>query len=91
MTKGGSRPKRRPSDRRGGARPGTGPTVKRLTLDEDTAAALRVLTLARRGITGNAALRPVDVVTQMIQAAWREYTASVEADGGPIDFGASKL
>jgi hypothetical protein len=78
MTKGGARPKRRPTDRRGGARPGTGPTVKRLTLDTDTAAALRALTLARRGITGNASLRPVDIVTQLIQSAWREYTASVE-------------
>jgi hypothetical protein len=84
MTKGGSRPKRRPTDRRGGARPGSGPTIRRLVLDADTAAALRVLTLARRGITGNAALRPVDVVTQLIQSAWREYTASVEeaADEG---------
>jgi hypothetical protein len=80
MTKGGSRPKRRPSDRRGGARPGTGPTVKRLTLDADTAAALRVLTLVRRGVTGNASLRPVDVVSELIRSAWREYTASVEAD-----------
>jgi hypothetical protein len=78
MTKGGARPKRRPTDRRGGARPGTGPTVKRLTLDTDTAAALRALTLARRGITGNASLRPVDVATELIRAAWREYTASVE-------------
>jgi hypothetical protein len=78
MTKGGSRPKRRPSDRRGGARPGSGPTIRRLVLDADTAAALKVLTLVRRGITGNAALRPVDVATELIRAAWREYTASVE-------------
>jgi hypothetical protein len=94
MTKGGSRPKRRRWYRRGGARPGSGPTVKRLVLDDDTAAALKVLTLARRGITGNAALRPVDVAAELIQSAWREYTASVEADAdesGPIDFGASKM
>ncbi len=78
MTSGGPRPKLRRDDSRGGARRGAGPTVRRLQLDKDTAAALRVLTLVRRGITGNNALRPVDVATDLINAAWREYEAGIE-------------
>jgi len=37
---------------KGGARPGSGPTVNRLRLDRETAQMLRILTLARRAATG---------------------------------------
>lgn len=80
MAKGGPRPKTRPDDRRGGARPGSGPAVQRIHLDRDTAAALRVLTLARRGVTGNAAISPVDVVRGLILAAYAEYEAGITDD-----------
>lgn len=77
-THGGARQKVRQDDRRGGARPGAGALVRRLHLDKETATALRVLTLVRRGITGNQALQPVDVATDLINAAWREYNAGIE-------------
>lgn len=77
MTAGGSRPKRRPDDNRGGARPGAGALVRRLQLDKDTAQQLRIMTLARRGVSGNN-LRPVDVATDLIRAAFAEYEAGIE-------------
>lgn len=82
MTSGGSRPKRRSDDNRGGARSGSGPAVRRLILDADTAHALRVLTAVRRGITGNPSLQPIDVATDLINAAWREYSAGIEEHHG---------
>lgn len=71
--RGGARPKRRLDDKRGGARPGSGPTVRRIHLDADTARTLRVLWLARRGVSGNPALTPAEVVTDLIRAAYAEY------------------
>ena len=85
MTSGGPRPKRRSDDSRGGARSGSGPAVRRLNLDADTAHALRVLTAVRRGITGNPSLRPVDVATELINAAWREYSAGIEEHHNGLD------
>lgn len=73
------------TDRRannGGARPGAGALQVRLHLDRDTALALRVLTFARRGVTGNASLAPVDVATDLIRAAYAEYEISIEAHAG---------
>lgn len=78
MTAGGSRPKRRPDDHRGGARPGAGALVRRLQLDKDVAQQLRILTLARRGVTGNANISPVDVATDLIRAAFAEYETGIE-------------
>ena len=57
--------------KRGGARPGSGPTVRRIRLDADTAKTLRVLWLARR--SDNPALTPADVVAHLIRAATTEY------------------
>ncbi len=85
MTSGGPRPKLRRDDRRGGARAGAGPVVRRLHLDEDTARALRVLTLVRRGITGNQDLSPADVAADLINAAWREYSAGIEENSNAVD------
>jgi hypothetical protein len=85
MPSGGPRPKLRRDDRRGGARADTGPAVRRLRLDKDTAHALRVLTLVRRGITGNQELQPVDVATDLINAAWREYSAGIEENSDAVD------
>jgi len=59
--------------------------VRRLQLDEHTAHALRVLTLVRRGITGNQALQPVDIATDLINAAWREYSAGIEENSDAVD------
>lgn len=85
MPAGGSRPKRRRDDQRGGARAGAGALVRRLHLDKETATALRVLTLVRRGITGNQELQPVDVATDLINAAWREYSAGIEENSHAVD------
>ena len=62
----------------GGARAGTGALVRRLQLDKKTAQELRILLLARRGATSNAELQPVDVVSQLIHAAWLEYDSSIQ-------------
>lgn len=78
MTAGGPRPKRRRDDHRGGARPGAGALVRRLQLDKDTARQLRILTLARRGVSGNNELAPVDVATDLIRAAFAEYETGIE-------------
>lgn len=82
-THGGSRPKRRDSDRRGGARPGTGPVVRRIHLDADTARSLRVLTLARRSLGSQ--VTEVDVVSSLIRQAFDEYSASIEEAGDAVD------
>jgi hypothetical protein len=60
-------------NKRGGARPGSGPTVRRIRLDADTAKALRVLWLARRSAGDNPQLTPADVVAHLIRAATTEY------------------
>ncbi len=81
MSSGGSRPKRRPDDPRGGARPGAGALVRRLQLDKVAGQELRILTLARRALTGNQAITPDDVAADIIHAAWLEYDAGVEEAG----------
>lgn len=80
-THGGSRPKRRDDDHRGGARRGAGALIRRLQLDKDTAQMLRTITLARRGVTGNQELQPVDVVTGLICAAYADYEEGLEHHG----------
>lgn len=76
---GGSRPGN-PRGLRGGPRPGSGPTVRRIHLDAETAQELRILWLRRKGVTGNSDLQPVDVVTDLIHAAWIELDAQFQAD-----------
>jgi len=78
MSRGGSRPKRRPDDPRGGARPGAGALVRRLQLDKDTAQELRILTMVRRGVTENPALSSLDVATALIHQAYREFEEGIE-------------
>jgi len=39
---------------------------------------LKVLTLARRNVTGNQAITPDDVAADIIHASWLEYDAGVE-------------
>lgn len=78
MSRGGSRPKRRPDDRRGGARPRSGPSIRRLQLSAEAAQELKILTLNRRGVTNNNDLRPVDVVTELIRAAYVEYEGVIQ-------------
>lgn len=85
MTSGGPRPKRRPDDRRGGARCGAGALVRRLQLDKDTAQELRILTIVRRGITENPALSPLDVATTLIHQAYLEYEEGIEDHGVDTD------
>lgn len=81
---GGSRPKRRDNDARGGPRPGSGPTVRRIHLDAETAQELRILWLRRRGVTGNNNIQPVDIVTDLIHAAWLELDAQFQANAEDI-------
>ena len=64
--------------RSGGARRGSGPTVRRLRLSKEAALELRILTLNRRGVTGNNEIQPVDIVTEMIHASWLEYDAMIQ-------------
>lgn len=80
---GGSRPGN-PRGLRGGPRPGTGPTVRRIQLDKETAQELRILTLRRRGVTGNKNIQPVDIVTHLIHAAWLELDAQFQSDAENI-------
>jgi len=75
---GGARPKRRPNDKRGGARRGAGGLVRNLHLDEETARELRIITLHRRALTNNPALQPVDIVTQLIHGLWLTYDAMIQ-------------
>jgi len=42
---------------------------------------LKVLTLARRNVTGNQAITPDDVAADIIHASWLEYDAGVEEAG----------
>lgn len=71
---GGSRPGN-PRGLRGGPRSGSGPTVRRIQLDKETAQELRILTLRRRGVTGDNNVQAVDIVTHLIHAAWLELDA----------------
>jgi hypothetical protein len=66
--------------RSGGTRPGAGALQVRLHLDRKTALMLRILTFARRGITGRADLAPDDVATDLIRAAYDEYEAGIAPD-----------
>lgn len=63
----------------GGARTGSGPTVRRLQLSKEAAQELRILTSHRRALTNNQALQPADIATQLIHAAWLEYDAMIQA------------
>ena len=45
---------------------------------EAVAQKLKVLTLARRNVTGNQAITPDDVAADIIHASWLEYDAGVE-------------
>lgn len=76
---GGARQKRRPDDKRGGARPGAGGLIRNLHLDKETATELRILTLHRRALTNNPALSSVDVVAQVIHEKWLEYDAMIQS------------
>ncbi len=67
--------------RRGGARPGAGALQVRLRLRRAVAQELKVLTLARRSVTGNQAITPDNVAADIIHAAWLEYDAGVEEAG----------
>ena len=78
---GGARPKRRNTDQRGGARPGSGPIQVRLRIGKIAGQELRILTLARRSVTGNQAITPDNVAADIIHAAWLEYDAGVEEAG----------
>jgi len=78
---GGARPKRRNTDQRGGARPGAGALQVRLRLPRNVAQELKILTLVRRGVTGDQTISPDDVAAQTIHAAWMEYDAGVEEAG----------
>ena len=82
--RGGSRPKRRRDDGRGGARVGAGALVRRLQLDKDTAQMLRILTLTRRGVSSNPDLQPVNVVTDLIRAAYAEFEDGIEEYGAEL-------
>ena len=64
----------------GGARPGAGALQVRLHLDRETALMLRVLTLARRGISGRD-VAPDDVATDLIRQAYAEYEAGITREG----------
>ena len=67
--------------RSGGARPGSGPIQVRLRIGKVAGQELRILTFARRGVTGNQAITPDDVAAQIIHEAWLEYDAGVEEAG----------
>ena len=67
--------------RQGGARPGAGALQVRLRLPRNVAQELKILTLVRRGVTGNQEITPDDVAAQTIHAAWMEYDAGVEEAG----------
>jgi hypothetical protein len=45
---------------------------------------LKILTLVRRGVTGNRNIQPVDVVTYLIHAAWIELDAQFQTDSEDI-------
>ena len=70
---GGSRPKRRPDDARGGERPGSGRLLQRIHLDRDTAQVLRRI-IARRNLTG--------VVTE---SAYVQRLILADAEAGGIE------
>ena len=75
-THGGSRPKQRTDDRRGGARAGAGALVRRIHLSKEDAQTLRVLTLARRALGSDTT--EAGLVATLIRQAWQEYDAWLE-------------
>ena len=75
-THGGARTKVRQDDRRGGARPGAGATVRRIHLSKEDAQTLRVLTLARRALGSN--VTEAGLVATLIRQAWNEYSEGLE-------------
>lgn len=77
---GGSRPKRRPDDARGGARATGRPSargrpVRRIQLNAEAAQELRILASARLGSAGADACERM--VTALIHRAWLEYDAEI--------------
>lgn len=74
---GGPRPGN-PNGKRGGARPGSGPTVRRLQLSKEAARKLRILTLDRRSIA-SAEFSEVDMVESLIDTAWAEYDTMIQS------------
>lgn len=64
--------------RSGGPRRNAGALQVRLRLPREAAQELKILTLVRRGVTGNGDLSPDDVAAQIIHAAWLEYDAGTE-------------
>lgn len=76
MSRGGSRPKRRFDDRRGGARPRSGPAIRRLQLSAEAAQELRILASARLGGAGVEACERL--VEALIHQAWEEYDAEIQ-------------
>lgn len=65
--------------RSGGARPGSGPTVRRLQLSKGAAQELKILTLHRRSLTNDQSIEPVLIVEHLIHKAWLEYNAMIQA------------
>lgn len=61
--------------RNGGARPGAGALKVRFRLSRETALALRVLTFARRGVTGNGNLSEDDMLDAIVRREYAEYEA----------------
>lgn len=80
MTKqrGGSRPGN-PNGRRGGARKGAGGLVRNIHLSKEVATELRIMTIARRGLTNDQTISPEQVANTLIHTAWLEYDARVQA------------
>lgn len=63
----------------GGARIGSGPTVRRIQLPKEAAIELRILLLHRRALTNRQDLQPVDLIAQFIHEKWLEYDAMIQA------------
>jgi hypothetical protein len=73
---GGARPGN-PNGRRGGPRPGSGPTLRRIQLSRAAAQKLRTLTLNRRSIVGGE-FSEVDMVESLIIVAYADYDAMID-------------
>jgi hypothetical protein len=76
-TIGGARPK----TRRGGARPGAGALQVRFRLLRETALMLRVMTVARRGVTGNKGLSEDEYLDSLVRREYAEYEAGITREG----------
>lgn len=61
----------------GGARPGSGPAVRRIQMSRESALELRILCLARLGKAG--AEDAERMVAALIHQAWLEYDAEIQA------------